>query len=886
MAKDKTSRKAPMGSGRDALMQAFREAQRPLRLDMLLRILGLHRKEKRTLEESLEALQAEGRILRLRGGAWGLTDHMKMVTGTLQVQRTGMGFVLPEDRRRTDIYVHPTQMGEAWHGDKVVVVLLPGGRGRNPEGRIVRILERGLKEMPARVVKRMGRQGLLCRAADARIKVHFLVDVTGLEGKPQKDDILVVSPGERVEDGLWAATAVRHLGSEDDVSVQERLVKINHGVPTEFPVPVLEEAATLPPAPGGGDFADRIDLRHMEFVTIDGARARDFDDAICVEEQGKGWRLWVAIADVSHYVRPGSAMDREALERSNSYYFPQSVEPMLPEALSNGLCSLNPRVPRLAMVAEIYFFGEGSPGKCKFYPAVIESKARLTYGQVNRALLLGDEEERLVLRPVLPMLEQAEKLARVLHQRRRERGSLDFDLPEPEIAFNIYGETVDIRRKVRHFGHQIVEEFMIAANEAVARFLTEKEADFLYRVHPEPEPEKLSALFKVLAGTDIAQGLPREASAGALQTVLQKAHGSAQEFLISRLTLRTMMQARYSPEHEGHFGLASACYCHFTSPIRRYADLVVHRALKRALGGDPGPTPAGGKLVAIADQLSQHERKAMEAEREILKRLTVLLLRSRVGETLTGVISSILDFGFFVELNEVLADGMVRLSSLDDDYYAFIPERQELRGERTGRTFRLGQQVKVRLADVNVGRLEVNLELVREEGDDTPVPTRRRSAASGRDGSGRDGSGRGGRGRSRHDATPRVKASPDASPEVSADGDMPDGDRLPPWIRAATEEDDPRDTTRTRRRRDDDASSRDGGDRRRGRSRNEGARGAGNPARGKAPRDGAGGDRKKGDGRDGKDGQAGGKPAGKGQSRKGKASSHRKGQGRVKKSDE
>lgn len=369
MAKDKTSRKAPMGSGRDALMQAFREAQRPLRLDMLLRILGLHRKEKRTLEESLEALQAEGRILRLRGGAWGLTDHMKMVTGTLQVQRTGMGFVLPEDRRRTDIYVHPTQMGEAWHGDKVVVVLLPGGRGRNPEGRIVRILERGLKEMPARVVKRMGRQGLLCRAADARIKVHFLVDVTGLEGKPQKDDILVVSPGERVEDGLWAATAVRHLGSEDDVSVQERLVKINHGVPTEFPVPVLEEAATLPPAPGGGDFADRIDLRHMEFVTIDGARARDFDDAICVEEQGKGWRLWVAIADVSHYVRPGSAMDREALERSNSYYFPQSVEPMLPEALSNGLCSLNPRVPRLAMVAEIYFFGEGSPGKCKFYPS-------------------------------------------------------------------------------------------------------------------------------------------------------------------------------------------------------------------------------------------------------------------------------------------------------------------------------------------------------------------------------------------------------------------------------------------------------------------------------------------------------------------------------------
>lgn len=702
----------------EVLLEVFHDAQRPLKLDLLLRILGLQRKRKRELEQQLEQLQAGGQILRLRGGAWGLVKHLKMLTGRLVVQRTGVGFVLPEDRRRGDVFIHPSQMGEAWHGDKVAVVLLPGGRGKSQEGRIVRVLERVNKEVPVRVVKRMGRSGILCRPADSRINVHMLVTLGDIEGRPQKDDILVVAPEERIEEGLWAARALRLLGTEDDVSVQERLVKINHGIPTSFPDDVLQEAQALPLVPSESDFADRIDLRHLEFVTIDGARARDFDDAIYVEEQGSGWRLWVAIADVSHYVRPESSMDREALERSNSYYFPQSVEPMFPEALSNGLCSLNPRVARLAMVAEMYIYMDGSSGKSKFYPAVIESKARLTYGQVNRALFLNDADERVLLHPVLPLLERAERLARVLYEMRTQRGSLNFDLPEPELAFNVYGETVDIKRKVRHFGHQIIEECMIAANEAVARFLTEKEADFLYRVHPEPEPEKLTALFKALAQTDLAFETPREITPAALQAILQKAHGSSQEFLVSRLVLRTMMQARYTPEHEGHFGLASTCYCHFTSPIRRYADLVVHRALKRALGYNPGPTPAGGKIVAIADQLSANERKAMEAEREILKRLTVLFLRARMGETFTGVIASILDFGFFVELNEVLADGMVRLSGLDDDYYEYVAERQELVGERTGRIFRLGQAVRVRLADVNVVRLEVNLELLQDDDSD------------------------------------------------------------------------------------------------------------------------------------------------------------------------
>ncbi|MDR3044206.1 MAG: ribonuclease R [Desulfovibrio sp.] len=737
------------------LATLFREAHRPLKIDALMRMLGLHRRMKKELEDRLDDLVRQGRIIRLRGGAWGLVEQLRLVTGTLSIQRSGMGFVLPEEKGRDDIYVHPYQMGDAWHGDKVVVALLPGRHGKNPEGRIVRVLERGRKEIPARVVRRMGRHSLLCRAADPRMAVSFVVDMSAVEEKAEKGDLVVAAPGEKVEDGLWAATGLAVLGADDNVLVQERLVKINHDVPTDFPPEVLEEARDLPAVPSRDDMEGRIDLRHLEFVTIDGAKARDFDDAVYVEEQGTGYRLWVAIADVAHYVRPGSAMDREAQARSNSYYFPQSVEPMLPEALSNGLCSLNPRVPRLAMVAETFFYADGTPGRSKFYAAIIESKARLTYGQVNRAIIEKDEKERRLLTPVLPLLERAEALARLLNAKRSERGSLDFDLPEPEVIFNIYGETVDIGRKVRHFGHQIIEEFMIAANEAVARFLTEKNARFLYRVHPEPDTEKLEGLFKVLARTSLAQHLPGKASAKALQGVLQAAKGTDQEFVVNRMALRTMMQARYAPDHEGHFGLASECYCHFTSPIRRYADLIVHRALRRTLGLPVnGPLPGERALLSIADTLNTNERVAMEAEREILKRITVLFLSERVGEEFTGVISGIIDFGFFVEFNEVMAEGMVRLSSLDDDYYGYLPERQELVGERTGRSFRLGQTVTVRLAEVNVARLEVNLALagpdaVASTGAKKPRPAGRdRTDRAGRDwNAGRaSGEGRGGRG--------------------------------------------------------------------------------------------------------------------------------------------
>ena len=708
--------KKGLGNGPDAgtVLRLFREGGKPLSEKDLQREIGLPNALKQDLHEVLKALEAEGKLIRVQKG-WGLVESMRLITGVLEISRSGVGYVLPDDKRRKDIFIHPKDIGDAWHGDRVVVAITRERKEKNHEGRVARIIERGVKTLPCRVVKRMAQDLFLCRPTDTRHGMSFMVDYLPPDAQspePRVDDILNVAVGEKLEFKLYSGKGLDLLGAQGDVAVQERLVKLNHGIPGPFPEKVLSQAEALPEAPGEADFAGRKDLRGMDFVTIDGAKARDFDDAICVKKRGRGYTLWVAIADVSHYVPEGSALDKEALERGNSYYFPQSVEPMLPERLSNGLCSLNPAVPRLAMVAEIDFSAKGIPGRTDFYPAVIESKARLTYAQVNRGLLLGDEAERQSMAKVLPMLTTAETLARAINAVRAERGSLDFDLPEPEILFNFQGEAQDIRPKVRHFGHQIVEEFMIAANEAVARFLTEKGAPVLYRVHPEPDPTKLEALFALLGRTDLATKLPAKPGAGDLAGVLRDVSGSDLDFLVSRLALRTMMQASYSPKNDGHFGLASTCYCHFTSPIRRYADLVVHRSLKRAITGQAFPEKGSARLQKVAEYISRRERVAMEAEREILKRVTVLFLSDKVGRQFTGVIGSLADFGFWVELKEVMAEGMVRLSSLSDDYYTFLPERHELLGERTGRRFRLGQSVCVELTGVDMGRLSVDLGLV------------------------------------------------------------------------------------------------------------------------------------------------------------------------------
>ncbi|MBN2428247.1 MAG: ribonuclease R [Deltaproteobacteria bacterium] len=694
----------------EELLKAFQRVDKPLKLQELFSLLGISKTQREWVEEMVESLVSQGRLIRM-GRAFGLVKKMPMQMGTLEIQRSGVGFVIPEDKRHRDIFISRSALGGAWHGDKVLVTVLPRRRGKNPEGRIVRVVERFHSRIAVKIIRQLGHGTFFSRPVDPKLGFNVIIDQTGAVGQPSLADIVLVRPEAEIDGGTWSARLEEILGSEEDVRVQETLVKTGFAIPTTFSEGVLSEAGLLPETPQEKDLIGRQDLTKVSLVTIDGANARDFDDAVCVSRENSGWRLWVAIADVSHYVAPGSALDREAEERGNSYYFPASVEPMLPEKLSNGLCSLVPAQPRLAMVAEILFSFQGLPIEERFYPALIRSRARLTYDQVKRAILDSDQGEQERLEVHLPMLYQAEALARELLARREERGSLDFDLPEPEILIDICDHAKDVRPRPRHFGHQIIEEFMLAANEAVARFLEQREARFLFRNHPSPDLEKLESLFKLLRFTSIGSSLPEKRDAKGLQTLFSAAKGTEMEFLVNRLALRSMMQAGYSPVNEGHFGLASDCYCHFTSPIRRYADLVVHRALKAALSEEPPRTAGEKRLKNTAEHINAMERKAVEAEREIVKRLTILFLREKVGETYSGIISSLTDFGFWVELKEVMAEGMVRLSTLTDDYYIFLDKRHELLGERTGRSLRLGQEVRVRLVSADLSRLEVNLEL-------------------------------------------------------------------------------------------------------------------------------------------------------------------------------
>lgn len=408
------------------ILRIFRKSAKPLTSKEIYLLLGKSKKLKKQAKRVLKELEEQGKILKT-GKAFCLVEKLPLVKGVLEIQSSGVGFVIPEDKRRKDIFIHPNNFEDAWHEDEVLVAILPFKTGKSPEGRIVRVLKKKKEKIVAKVKQKIGAQVYLTQPTDLRL--HFSLVI---ESKEELDpgNLLTLKPEKPLEPSLWSAHLEEILGPEKDLVTQEKMVKINHLIPTKFPSQAIEEAQKLPAHPAQKDFQSRKDLRHLAFVTIDGAKAKDFDDAIYVEKIGSGYKLWVAIADVSHYVDFGSFLDKEALERGNSYYFPLSVEPMFPPELSNGLCSLNPKVPRLVMVAEIEFNKQGEKQKAHFYPGVIESKFRLTYSQVHEALEKDNPETKKTMAPVLSMLEHAYELAHKLKGLRQQRGSIDFDLPD------------------------------------------------------------------------------------------------------------------------------------------------------------------------------------------------------------------------------------------------------------------------------------------------------------------------------------------------------------------------------------------------------------------------------------------------------------------------
>jgi len=704
----KKRERRPEFSAEDVL-RLMEEEDRPLLLREVLRRFGLQKEQRRRAREIFRRLADEGKIVKIRGNRYGLPVKMNLVIGRVKCHPEGYGFVIPEREGEEDLFVSPKNLKEAMHGDRVVA-RVESVREKGREGTVIRVLERGFHKVVGKFMKEKNYSYVI--PEDERILQEVYIP-EGETKRARPNQIVVAEimryPSERVRP---EGRVIHILGYPDDPEVEPQIIIHKYDLPHRFSSSALKEARNLPPVPSSDDYQGRVDLRDIPTFTIDGEKARDFDDAVSIEnEKDGGKNLYVSISDVSHYVEEGTALDEEAYLRGTSVYFPDRAIPMFPPELSNQICCLHPNLDRLTVTVELRYDAHGNEKGVRFYPSVIRSDERLTYTIVRKILLNEDAELMGRVSAMVPSLESMANLSQKLHLKRIERGALDFDLPEPEIILNLQGETEGIIRAERNLAHQIIEEFMIAANEAVAHFLEKNGLLSIYRIHEPPKEEAMNDFrqfishlgYKVRKDTDHS---PRE-----LQKVLLEVKGKPEEKLINNVLLRSMKWAKYSAKNVGHFGLASTSYTHFTSPIRRYPDLMIHRILKGVLSRRERKV-SEEMLARKAEHLSHRERVAMEAEREILERYRVRFMKDKMGEVYKGVISGVTAFGFFVELMDFFVEGLVRVTSLYDDYYQYHEKQYCLVGERTHKTFRIGDRVMVRVDRVDVERRHIDFGLV------------------------------------------------------------------------------------------------------------------------------------------------------------------------------
>ncbi len=687
----------------DAILQLFKREGRPLSAEDLRRVLNFQKSDKKQIKRILKELVRAGQLVRIRENRFGIPSEMNLEVGTLWCTRSGNGFVIPDKEGHKDVFVPARYIKTAMHGDKVVV-RVEHTEHRLREGRIVKVTQRRSKNVIGFL--RRHKELMFLVPEDERLSSHFLVGSYKKDGELE-DGALVAARITRFpeEAGDPECAIIKTFKGLNDVKSISQFIIYKHNLPGRFKKQTDAEAKAIEGVPAQG----RLDLRSTRHVTIDGEFAKDFDDAIFVDKVRNRFILYVSIADVSHYVRPSFSMDEEAYARGTSVYFPGSVIPMLPKELSNGICSLNPYEERLALTARLEYDNSGNLLETSFHKSIIKSAKRLTYRRVEDALVKREQAAREDLKDLLPELDRMGELATILKQSREAKGGLDFDLPEPEVILDMEGGVKDILRSERLFSQNIIEEFMIAANEAVAIFIEGRKAPSIYRIHEPPEREKLHDFQRLLNTLSIEC---RKDSRGQmpLQSILRQVQDKNYAFLVNRILLRSMKQAKYSALNKGHFGLALTSYTHFTSPIRRYPDLICHRVLKNIIEGSTPPYPEQ-ELEKMSAHLSDRERVAMEAERELEDRVRVLFMKERVGEEYEGVISHITSYGFFVELFDVFVEGIVLLSSLYDDYYAFQEDKFRLVGRRTRKIYRIGDHVRVRIvmADVETNRLHFAL---------------------------------------------------------------------------------------------------------------------------------------------------------------------------------
>nr|WP_240734074.1 ribonuclease R [Dyella soli] len=676
------------------------------------------------LRKRLGAMVRDGQLLLGRRGGYAPAQKLDLIPGVVLANAEGYGFLRP-DGGGDDLYLSPQQMRMVLHGDRVLASVVGIDRRGRKQGAIVEVLQRRSPRLVGRVVVD---NGVTLVAPDDRRLHQDVMIAPGQDMGARSGQIVVAEitdPPTQHRGPLGAIRAV--LGERLQPSLLVEMAIASHDLPHDWPDAVIRDAAQVEPEVTAAEREGRTDLRKLPLVTIDGADARDFDDAVYAEpRRGGGYRLVVAIADVSHYVKVGNALDREAYERSTSTYFPGFVVPMLPETLSNGICSLNPKVERLCMVCDMQIDAEGVVVRSRFYDAVMRSHARLTYDRVWQAIGLEDADARHELADVMPQLEHLHGLYKLMAAQRKRRGAIDFETPEVKFRLDQRGEVESMGATERNDAHKLIEECMIAANVQAALFLEKKKIPALFRAHEPPPAEKYEDLQQFLREFKLRMPPVEEVTPGDFADVLRLVHDRPERELIQSVLLRSQSMAAYQPDNRGHFGLALEAYAHFTSPIRRYPDLLVHRAIRYAIsGGKPSDysyTPSA--MAAMAVHCSQRERRAEEAERDVDERFKCAWMSKHVGSEFEGTVTGVTSFGLFVELDESKVSGLVHISQLSNDYYHFDPVRHLLKGERSGVQFRLGDHVRIQVLRASLEDRKIDFRLVAPRSAATPPPAR------------------------------------------------------------------------------------------------------------------------------------------------------------------
>lgn len=702
----------------EIIMHHFEEeATKPLTVKEIEEVLELQDVDQfKVLVKMLNHLEEKGDLVKTRKNRYGLPEKMNLIKGRIQMHAKGFAFLIPEEEEQDDVYINHSDLQSAMNND-IVLVRIDGRDefGKRPEGVVIRIVERATTRLIG-TYEGNGNFGFVI-ADDKRIPNDIFIPKSAASGAVSGHKVIVnitKFPEERMS---AEGEIIEILGHKNDPGMDIISIIYKHGITVDFPDEVLEHASQVPEEIDESEIKNRRDLRDEMIVTIDGADAKDLDDAVTVKQLDNGnFKLGVYIADVSYYVEENSPIDKEAFERATSVYLVDRVIPMIPHRLSNGICSLNPQVDRLTLGCEMEINKQGEVVSHDIFQSVIRTNERMTYSDVNKILTDKDADLRDRYQELVPMFENMEKLAEALREKRFGRGAIDFDFKEAQVIVDTEGKAIDVAIRERSVAERLIEEFMLAANETIAEHFHWMDVPFIHRIHEDPDESKLQKFFEFVGTLGYSvKGTSNEIHPQALQKVLKRVQGEQEEMIISKLMLRSMKQAKYDPQSVGHFGLATEFYTHFTSPIRRYPDLIVHRLIRTYLVNKQLDSKTQhhwkDRMPEIAKHASEKERASVDAERETDDLKKAEFMQDKIGEEFDGVISSVTNFGLFVELENTV-EGLVHVSYLTDDYYHFDERAYAMIGERAGTIFRIGDEITIKVAAVNLDERAVDFEVV------------------------------------------------------------------------------------------------------------------------------------------------------------------------------